>query len=455
MSIDHDDGGNTLADAIDHVRAGRWRDACAAVLDVWRVVYDPELLGVLDLIDARASVPPVRVTPRLNADVDWWAHSGTGDPLQIGALCAAPDHPHQAVMRARLGRLDGPPDPRIARWAAMPARRALRGAIEDAWIHLLEVHGDAGTEASLGVVETHRRKAEPVLAAVRATLRQRAGRVPPGQLQALREALRAPPAESPSLLDAIYANPDDMQLRAVYADQLIQRGDPRGEFIALGLAILQGRATAGSAKRAASLWRLHARDWYAPLAQVLNVKKSSCRAGFLDHMVCKSPGDWDHYAAAVAAANGAACWQTVRSITLEWAPLQLVHVLATPVCRHVQEVFDLDAYQYQELGGETLPWVRLRGRWLGRVETELPEPRFPHLREVTLDEDRNEMLDSPLPIWENVEQVTIVSTGEPETRVWRRRVQWMPRLRRVRLVSGSSQHSSIVRQADDSWVVEG
>jgi len=43
-------------------------------------------------------------------------------------------------------------------------------------------------------------------------------------------------ADGASLLAAIHADPEDSAARAVYADWLIERGNPRGERIALQLS---------------------------------------------------------------------------------------------------------------------------------------------------------------------------------------------------------------------------
>lgn len=72
------------------------------------------------------------------------------------------------------------------------------------------------------------------------------------------------------LLAAIYADPDDDHPRAVYADLLQQRGDPRGEFIALQLA----------GKDGTDLLRTHADAWLGVLAPYVVVEKCTFERGF-------------------------------------------------------------------------------------------------------------------------------------------------------------------------------
>jgi uncharacterized protein (TIGR02996 family) len=75
------------------------------------------------------------------------------------------------------------------------------------------------------------------------------------------------------LLAAIYADPHDDHARAVYADLLQQRGDSRGEFIALQLA---NRDEA----RAAELLRTHADAWLGVLAPYVVVHRCKFERGF-------------------------------------------------------------------------------------------------------------------------------------------------------------------------------
>jgi uncharacterized protein (TIGR02996 family) len=63
------------------------------------------------------------------------------------------------------------------------------------------------------------------------------------------------------LLAAVYANPSDLGLRAVYGDWLTQHGDPRGELINLQLA----PPTPKSEARIRSLIKQHWRSWVGPL----------------------------------------------------------------------------------------------------------------------------------------------------------------------------------------------
>jgi uncharacterized protein (TIGR02996 family) len=107
-------------------------------------------------------------------------------------------------------------------------------------------------------------------AAVRASAQTRA--TPPEaspRLQALIKQLDAAVprghehvADDNALLATVYANPGSDDARAVYADLLSERGDPRGEFI--GLQLLE-TPSASQRARATQLARAHRQQWSSAL----------------------------------------------------------------------------------------------------------------------------------------------------------------------------------------------
>jgi uncharacterized protein (TIGR02996 family) len=68
-----------------------------------------------------------------------------------------------------------------------------------------------------------------------------------------------------TLLEAIYAAPHDDAPRLVYADFLQEKGDARGEFIALQFARLRASPTAKALAREKSLLVRHRRKWTGKL----------------------------------------------------------------------------------------------------------------------------------------------------------------------------------------------
>ncbi len=84
----------------------------------------------------------------------------------------------------------------------------------------------------------------------------------------VRLPVEAPPVVHGSTADlhnAILEAPDDLHLRRVYADALQEQGDPRGEFIAIQLALSETSSAAPALRaRERELLEAHGRDWLAP-----------------------------------------------------------------------------------------------------------------------------------------------------------------------------------------------
>ena len=72
-------------------------------------------------------------------------------------------------------------------------------------------------------------------------------------------------APSASLLSPVWAAPHDLGARQVLADVLLERGDPRGEFISLQLSD-------ASPKRQRTLLKAHGRAWLGALAEVVELR---------------------------------------------------------------------------------------------------------------------------------------------------------------------------------------
>ena len=89
------------------------------------------------------------------------------------------------------------------------------------------------------------------------------------------------PAENleAELLAAIHAHPDALEHRMVWADALLSRGDPRGEFVQLQLARLATGAP--PCKRERKLLKRHELSWTGELGAVLERKSLVFEAGFL------------------------------------------------------------------------------------------------------------------------------------------------------------------------------
>jgi uncharacterized protein (TIGR02996 family) len=152
----------------------------------------------------------------------------------------------------------------------------------------------------------------------------------------------------PALLAAVHANPEEVDVRLVYADALSDAGDPRGEFIALQC----GRGDVFAADRERELLAEHGTAWLGRLAPLLDPAKTTFERGFLSVACVKkvprpkllaTAGDptwatvtrleFDDRMGGVAMKNGA----VVRG-----ARVPAAAVLLHPIMRALREVSGID-----------------------------------------------------------------------------------------------------------------
>ena len=126
-----------------------------------------------------------------------------------------------------------------------------------------------------------------------------------------------------ALLAAIHANPADDAPRHVLADVLQEKGDPRGQFIALQLA--------GDEKAANRLLKPNAKKWLGPLAPVLGVDVEF-RRGFpsVGKTKFRHQADTEKYGALPE-------WATLEQ--LEWGTPTPIPKGQTPFCRFIGPAF--------------------------------------------------------------------------------------------------------------------
>ena len=393
--------------------------------------WDRGLVEILDRIDARAQVRDLEDEP------DFVERAASTDPLEVAALCRVrPTSSTRFAIRRAALFLARPADPRIARWALDRLEQHYQSALVGVWLDILEKHGDSSSVLRDSFGHRHDEPPEALrrIGDVRAVLAARAGGVPLPWIAEMQAALAEDPRQE-SLLAEVYADPDNLDVRAVLADHLLQLGDPRGEFITIGLARRsRGRdpEDPGTTRRASQLWEAHAKEWYTPLAGVADLPASRCSGGFLHHVVCSSPRPGRPPARfarphAILAAQGAPCWQTVRSIDLMRAIAGMAAVLLDPVCRHVLEVTGMVDADYDELRGRTLPWRKLGFR--GSFGTRRPdaEPEFPALEKVVLYGQATALF-SRVPMWDNVEHLVVSEAGTTDLIA---AAGWMPKLTKV------------------------
>jgi uncharacterized protein (TIGR02996 family) len=136
------------------------------------------------------------------------------------------------------------------------------------------------------------------------------------------------------LFDAIYADPDGNTARLVYMDYLLDRGDPRGEFLALQM---RGHASAldpDELRRERSLLHANLTSWVPP--EVLGkIQRSSVRfeRGFLARCRLRQSEQ-----SAGSVQHGHPAWRTVHTIDAPGAGFGANRVLLAPELVGVRHV---------------------------------------------------------------------------------------------------------------------
>lgn len=237
-------------------------EALERALAAWRSCRAPALADLIGAWSARLANPEPSERTRAAFHERWLDAAASARVRDVPWLAQTVDHkvempdrrihlapePSMPLARARALR-QLPADPRITtgllqalRRARIPPRIELDGTevepIYAGWVDQLVELRDVRALAELEDL-----LANPIAAS--ATTRDLLARLLPPAIEALRAVepepapdLPAPPApQAPSTsLDAIYAAPHDLGLRAALADRLQEEGDPRGTFIALQLA---------------------------------------------------------------------------------------------------------------------------------------------------------------------------------------------------------------------------
>lgn len=269
-----------LARAAAALTRGDRAAARELLVDDWRATRAPELAELVAVLDAVA-------------------------PSPLAAELAAVITPRVDSTLARFRAIAGADDPQLARWildvlASPPFYAASSASLYDAFVDALATLRDRRLAAELprlrAVLDARLRYkslSRPLIARLEAL----AGELPAPRrhdaasetaIAAMQRELHdgaAPARTIDALLADVYATPDDDGPRHVLGDALIERGDPRGEFIQLQLA----RGVGGTVTpREAELLKRHGKQWLGPLGTVLSFGKgysgTKFERGFVAHV---------------------------------------------------------------------------------------------------------------------------------------------------------------------------
>jgi uncharacterized protein (TIGR02996 family) len=219
-----------------------------------------------------------------------------------------------------------------------------------------------------------------------------------------------PARGSDSVRDALEAairdNPDDLAAHSALADYLQEHGDPRGEFIAVQLALEDPKRTAAQRKKLQQqeqkLFRAHGRDWLGPTLDAAGChwdrlstqgRSTTFRRGWLWAMSLEG-GEDDERARVFQALAAAPEARFLHDLTIDRAPKDSLKVLAkaafAPFLRKLQ--LGEDPAQTHTGGAGLAALVSA----FGRLESLLV---YAHLRE----DDAARLFAAPLPALRELE----------------------------------------------------
>lgn len=401
------------SDVAAMLKAERWADALEALLQRWRDDRAPELAALIE-----------RVSSKLPTPKSWRLSATDAASTNLVELLGTLTEGKFADSLQRIQQLEKlPADPRVAaaltRLIVTPPFTAQSS--REFWSSLYEQLGDRhadprtlatvrplvadylSTFGATKMGEAMQRRAGALVT----TLTERFASTPSADVDALLALVPAEKAAEPKktskggktledLLAAVYENPDDDGVREVYADALLELGDPRGEFIVLQFRRHRGETlTPAELKQEAALQKKHVKEWLGPLYDVLYTTHLEFRRGFL-HAAQIRP-----VAKALPAARNHPAWSTLRELNMSTGGTNErgASLVIQPNARHVRVMTAVTFHVLDELAASTdvdralevlgISWLPLGGDAYGPVPSRawaatLTGKAFPKLRELQL-----------------------------------------------------------------------
>ena len=367
-----------MNDLLTAITAGNWPAALDLALAEWRATRDPALAELIDRITAKLELP--KPTGRLPAeDQLWWVkhgrdNSNTPDSVTVAGVLAVIGHRADFLdaaidaVRARwvgeptnpltrhLGTsnrwptnfqervailLQWPDDPRVAKTivdlassSTFPHAYGVPEMYEMLADRVVDI-GDVRVLEQLSTIAVEPRASQEVLRRLQATFATRAiagftkrsahREVGPLLADCL-ALLPVPPPPAPpaprlqieALWREVAANPDDVGVRAVLGDALVEAGELRGDVIVLQCnARAPNRPLRGSKRgaydgRVKTLLRMQWEEWFGDLALILPRRACEFRCGMLEVVTVGLASSPEWAFAKAAGHRELACIHTVR-----------------------------------------------------------------------------------------------------------------------------------------------
>lgn len=327
-------------------------------LNAWRAEPSPELAALVARAGkiAGAGREAISGVDQAERDKMWIAVEKAGDPADMDRLLAALVETRCATAIARLAKLaKRSPDPRLleqlvryieadpahsrGETSPVPFTSAPNRKFWTALLALVKQRGDATLVPRFDVVtdrvcntgfedwlETKLLELGPVLAA-RKPKRPSVAKLE-REIAGLETDARPTLETADTLFAAVWAAPDDDGPRNVLADFLTERGDPRGEFIALQLARAARTLDAAGRKREKELLKRHKKMWLGPIAPLIQPHYLRFERGFL--VTCSLEPN----AELEATLGSHPAWSTIREFLVHAYAKKSAKALAAMLERH-------------------------------------------------------------------------------------------------------------------------
>lgn len=293
-----------LAEAVSLDQSGAGQQAIEKYLAAWAFVRSPAIADRIDALSMalESTLSVVDVTGAGGFKPAVAKRISASSPLDVGPVVTALRLRKRAVgalfVAEQLVSLlqRHPDDPRLTSLAVETCRNIReshqtavgRSAFLQLCSLALSVRDPRHTprliaeaDAASTVFPTRDAKAGSELSALRARVeeaRAEEGLDEPKWVARTLAALEArKPRDLQALLEGVYAAPEDVGRRLVYADALQEAGDPRGEFIALQCRRQDGKVSA----REKALLRNHGRAWLGAHDPAIERHGLEFRRGFL------------------------------------------------------------------------------------------------------------------------------------------------------------------------------
>jgi uncharacterized protein (TIGR02996 family) len=286
----------------------------AVLVERWRANRHPALAEAIAKLSPRIERPALPIKPAPTALNAWLVCQRAQDPADAGRLVAAL---RIGTVKQIIERLDvlteaaeDHPDPRFAD-AAMailvdqPFTSGSTRRLYTAACNLLAATADPRTAARLEELQRTRMPGKGAeggvdfrdffaakIARALQTAREVDACTDPGRddraaiaaaTKLLGVSHEAKARDDAAFLAAIWAAPDDDDVRQVYADWLQEQGRPHGEFIVLQLVRANGKPSAEAIRRENQLVKEHFKEFLGPLLPAVQRRNLRFERGFVVH----------------------------------------------------------------------------------------------------------------------------------------------------------------------------